>query len=186
MLEWWDTHQKLIARSGLTEEIIDKVSQNNSKIFRDGAGAFLETLNKFKIPTLIFSAGIGNIISRMLRYNNMEYGNMHIIANNYTFNKDGSIMPPVEIIHSFNKNETVLDNYPFSKEIENRPNIILIGNSLGDINMVSPKTDQNVLKIGFLDKPQNNQLKMFQEGFDVVATENTTFEFINEMIKEIN
>lgn len=65
----------------------------------------------------------------------------------------------------FNKHENVIHSSPYFKEISGRTNVILLGDSLGDIKMAhgvpSPNT---ILKIGFLnDKVPRIILCMYQE-----------------------
>lgn len=56
-----------------------------------------------------------------------------------------------KIIHVFNKNEYALKNTDFFPTVANRVNAIVMGDSLGDANMIQGMEHcQNVLKIGFL------------------------------------
>jgi len=186
MYQWWDEHQKLIVESGLTQEIIDRVSQKSNKTFRDNVDKFFEILNSHSIPVLIFSAGVGNIIDKLLEYNNLVYPNIYVVSNYYTFNSDGNIIAPMQIIHTFNKDETALENHAFSKQIVDKPNIILIGNSLGDVEMARVKENSAVLKIGFLDKISSDlELQKFREVYDIVITEIGDFGVVNEVLGEM-
>lgn len=85
------------------------------------------------------------------------------------------------VIHSLNKNEVSIPNY-IQKEIEDRENIILLGDSISDIKMVKEKDKLNALKIGFLDDNIDEKLKDFKEAFDVVCTNNISYlELFNEI-----
>jgi len=51
------------------------------------------------------------------------------------------------IIHSFNKDETVVKNFPIYKDIKDRKNIILLGDGLGDAHMADGFDYENIIKI---------------------------------------
>ena len=57
-----------------------------------------------------------------------------------------------ELIHSFNKNESAIHESDYFKELNHRENVILLGDSLGDLNMAEGAKDaKHILKIGFLN-----------------------------------
>lgn len=57
-----------------------------------------------------------------------------------------------ELIHIYNKREGALLNTGHFQELRTRPNVLLLGDSLGDLNMADGVQDmENILKIGFLN-----------------------------------
>lgn len=57
-----------------------------------------------------------------------------------------------ELIHVYNKREGAMLNTGHFQELRARPNVLLLGDSLGDLNMADGVQDmQNILKIGFLN-----------------------------------
>lgn len=57
-----------------------------------------------------------------------------------------------ELIHIYNKREGALLNTEHFQEMVARPNVLLLGDSLGDLTMADGVQDlENVLKIGFLN-----------------------------------
>lgn len=57
-----------------------------------------------------------------------------------------------ELIHIYNKRESALLNTGHFQELRTRPNVLLLGDSLGDLNMADGVQDmENILKIGFLN-----------------------------------
>ena len=57
-----------------------------------------------------------------------------------------------EIIHIYNKNENAIHDSDYFENLEHRENIILMGDSLGDLHMADGATDSaQILKIGFLN-----------------------------------
>lgn len=63
-----------------------------------------------------------------------------------------------ELIHTFNKDIAPLQDPQYFKELDQCRNVIMLGDSLGDPDMVSHLSDgHNILKIGFL----NDNVGMF-------------------------
>ena len=90
-------------------------------------------------------------ISLYLQKEKKLYDNIHIISNSYEWDKDGyakKVITP--IIHVMNKDETIVKNFPFFMDIKNRKNVLLLGDSLGDIEMTTGFEYNNLIKIGFL------------------------------------
>ena len=62
-----------------------------------------------------------------------------------------------ELIHIYNKREGALLNTGHFEELRSRPNVLLLGDSLGDLTMADGVQEvEKVLKIGFL----NDKVKM--------------------------
>lgn len=56
------------------------------------------------------------------------------------------------LIHSFNKREGAVSYVADLAELQGRPNVLLLGDSLGDLTMADGVPDhQNILTIGFLN-----------------------------------
>lgn len=57
-----------------------------------------------------------------------------------------------ELIHVYNKHDGALRNTEYFKQLKDNGNIILLGDSLGDLNMADGVPNvENILKIGFLN-----------------------------------
>jgi len=89
-------------------------------------------------------------------------------------------------IHIFNKNESVLIHTDAEKLVKDRPNVILIGDSLGDIDMASgvPAVN-NILKIGFLNEHVDHLLPKYMEAYDIVTIKDATFSVPNAILRSI-
>ena len=62
-----------------------------------------------------------------------------------------------QLIHTFNKREGALSRAAGLRELQGRPNVLLLGDSLGDLTMADGVSEhQNVLTIGFL----NDQVRL--------------------------
>uniref|UniRef100_T1H6Q2 5'-nucleotidase n=1 Tax=Megaselia scalaris TaxID=36166 RepID=T1H6Q2_MEGSC len=136
---------------------------------RDRSKEFFEILENFEVPVLVFSAGLGNSVESVLRQAGVLNKNVKIVSNFLRF-KDNLVdgfQPP--LIHNLNKNETVLSGSDFHSLVENRNNIILLGDSLGDADMSNGAPDSsNIIKIGFLFHHVKDNLEKYMDTFDIV------------------
>ena len=133
------------------------------------------------IPIIVISAGVGNIIEQFLIKNNCNYPNIYICSNFLEY--ENGIVKSVRdnnLIHPLNKNEVFLPENIKSK-IENRSNILLLGNSVSDIKMA--EGNKNVFKLGFLDENIEERLTSFKEHYDIVCTNNTGYDEICNKVK---
>jgi len=183
MIEWWNKHIGLFIKYRLEERVINEAARNlRVMAFREGAKEFLESMRDRNIPIIIISAGIGNFIEQFLIKNDCNFDNIYIVSNFIKF-KDGIAIGVCEnVIHSLNKNEVSLpDN--IKEIIKGRPNIILLGDSISDIKMAKEADRESALKIGFLEEKIEENKPYFENSFDVVCTDNTTYIELFDKVK---
>jgi 5'-nucleotidase len=188
MNEWWTKHFDLLIQSGLNRKHIKSIVNEGFIQLRDGAGSFLEILNKNKIPLIIISSGgLGyDSIKTFLQKNNRMYENIHIVSNSFKWDKSGKAIGINEpIIHVFNKDEQSLRSYSFYNLIKNRKNVLLLGDSLGDIGMVNGFDYTDLIKIGFLNEKIGENLEDFKNNFDVILLNDTNMGYVNKLMEEI-
>jgi len=175
MDEWWQKEFSLFIKYGLTEELLEEALNKAPIFFRDGAKEFLKKMNENDVPVIIISGGIGNIIEKVLERNGCNFDNIHMLANFIEF--EGAVATKLKgkMIHVLNKNEQALPSEVCQRlGLEARPNVILLGDMVGDASMTSAPAE-NVIRVGFLDQNEKENLEPFQKAFDVVCTDNTTF-----------
>ncbi len=186
MHEWWKKHFELIAKVGLTKGLINEVVEERPLRFREGAKKFLNFLNKNNIPLIIMSAASGDMITEYLKKNNLLFSNVHIISNLYEFDSNGKALKIKEpIIHTFNKTEVSLENTEVYDKMKDRKNVILLGDSLGDIGMIEGFDYDNLIKIGFLNENVEENFEEYKNNFDVIMIGDGDFSFINNLMEEI-
>lgn len=89
-----------------------------------------------------------------------------------------------KIVHSLNKTMEGKVNDTILKKIQDKPYKILIGDLIEDQNMIDHTTWDKTLKIGILEFEEQENLKKYQEAFDVVLTkEDATFNSIEQIVK---
>lgn len=182
MSNWWKAHINLFYEYGLKEESIKKSIKNGGLEYRTGAKEFLNKMNEFKIPVIIISAGIGNIIKEFLENENDYFENIKIVSNFINF--ENGIIKNIEgsTIHALNKNIIRLDNESKEK-IKNRKNILLLGDGLADLKMISEEDLEHAITVGFLEEKIEENLKYFNNSFDIVLTNQGTFTDVNKILK---
>lgn len=182
MEEWWNKHISLFVKYKMSEDIINNALNNNDIMsFRNGAKEFLVSMHKRKIPVIIISAGIGNFIEQFLIKHNCYYDNIYIVSNFIKFENGVAVGISGNLIHSFNKNEVSITD-DIKEVINGRNNIILLGDTIGDIFMARKEDRDNALKIGFLEENIEENLTYFENSFDVVCTDNTSY---NELFTKL-
>ena len=183
MIEWWTKHINLFIKYKFEEKIIKEVSKDLSVMsLRDGAKEFLKNMKDRNIPVVILSAGIGNFIEQFLINNNCNYDNIYIISNFIKFENRVAVGIYEDIIHSLNKNDISLLK-KVSNVIKDRKNIILFGDTISDIKMAREEDRENALKIGFLEQNVEENKIYYEASFDVVCTDNTSYNYLSDKIK---
>ena len=188
MKEWWMSHFKLMIKSKLNINNIKKVVDSGIITLREGILEFFNLLHKNNIPIIIFSSsGLGKeSISRYLGKQGILYKNVYIISNEFEWDKDGYAIKIKEpIIHTLNKDEMVLKDFPFFKVIKNRKNVLLLGDSLDDTKMITGFDYNALIKIGFLNENIEENLEHYKKVYDVVILNDGDMNFINDLLKGI-
>lgn len=183
-----DKQFNLMLRYGLTRDIIRQAMHSEDGTLREGHEMFFDMLHKNDIPLVILSgSGLGyESVYYCLEHENKLYDNIDIISNAFIRDEDWKAIGVREpIIHSFNKDETIIKNFPIYKEIKDRKNVLLLGDGLGDSHMADGFDHENIIKIWFLnhDTPENR--KQFSEKFDVVILDDGPMDEVNTILKKI-
>jgi 5'-nucleotidase len=188
MLEWWTKHFALLIKSGLSKKDIKKAMSSGHVKLRPGAVQFIKQLHKHKIPLIIMSSsGLGrDSVADYLTSHKLLLKNIFIISNVFRWNERGrAISVKQPIIHSFNKDETVVKKFPIYKKIRNRTNVVLLGDNLHDVEMVTGFSCNNLLKIGFLNENIRHNLPEYKNNFDIIITHDGSFRYVNRVLKKL-
>lgn len=189
MKEWWTLHFNLLVKCGLNKSDIEKAVKSKNIKFREGFIDFADFLGKNNIPLLIISSGgLGKeSISLCLEKVGKSNNNIHIISNSFEWDKNGrAVAVKQPIIYNMNKDETTIKDFPeIFKNIKDRKNIILIGDSLDDIGMATGFDYDNIIKIGFFNEKTEENLKDYKKVFDVLILNDGPMHYINKLLKEL-
>ncbi|MDP3964714.1 MAG: haloacid dehalogenase-like hydrolase [bacterium] len=189
MLEWWRSHFRLLIESGLRRQDIEHAMTSGYVELRDGAREFFETLRKLDIPFVILSAsGIGREgITAFLKDAGVLTGNVHIISNEFRWDGNDQAIGYIEpIVHTFNKDETLIRNFaPAYTAVRKRKNVILLGDSLGDLGMISGFAHDWLISIGFMNERNDEWLEEYQRHFDAILLDDAPFDYVNALLHYI-
>lgn len=189
MQEWWGKHFNLLIKSGLQKSDLEDIAQNPLLELRDGAIELLRLCAKCKIPFVIMSAsGTGGYaISQYLKNSGVLFENMYIIANEYEWDATGKAIGfRKPIIHNMNKDEMLIQDFPDAfAAVKDRPNIILLGDSIEDLHMASGFNAKTVLSFGFADTHDANILQAYEQHFDCVLDHRASCEQIVSALSQI-
>ena len=72
------------------------------------------------------------------------------------------------------------------EELKGRENILLLGDGLPDLKMISEEQNKNAITVGFLEEKIDENLKYFNEGFDIVLTNQGTLNDVNKILNLYN
>lgn len=203
MEDWWMSHFDLLIKLGFKKSDIERAVNSGKIKLREGAGDFLNFLRSRRIPLVIMSSsGIGcdaipmffkkegklgdELRSSSPSANARVYDNVFIISNSIQWDKNGRAMAiNLPIIHSMNKDDMMACDFPVFEAIKDRRNVLLLGDVIGDVGMVEGFGYDNLLKIGFLNENVEENLEQYKNSFDVVLMNDSSLNYINELLKEI-
>jgi len=189
MENWWTEHFNLLIKSGLSQEDIRSIVDSGILLPREGAKDFFGFCHQSKIPIVIItSSGIGgDTIRFFLQKQGFFYNNIYIISNNLIWDEKGRVIGfEKPIIHSMNKDEILIKEFPVFGKIKTRKNVLLLGNSLGDPNMIKGFEYDNLLKVGFLNEIEDESLEKFKQLYDIVISNNGTMSYVNNFLVSIS
>lgn len=169
----------LLEDSGFNEEILKRAVRETELKLRDGAKEFLRKMQEMDVPVIIISSSIGNVIKEYLKFNKCYYSNIIIYSNFYDFRKKNK--KHICNVTPYFKNR-IIHSDDLRNIIQNRKYILLSGDLIEDINMVDKDKLKDTITVGFFEQKIEENLDKYNEAFDIVLTENTSFENIIEII----
>ena len=186
MVEWWGRAQKLAIKYNINRRLIKKVLLQNNLELRDGCGEFIKFLEKNKVPLLIFSAGMGDVIDIALTEMGLLSNNIFLAANFMELNKKGNVAGfSRPLIHSQNKSEALVRNLPAGRELDKRDNLILLGDIPEDVGMSEGIEHECILKIGFLNEEIEQRLPEYKKHFDLIIASDGSMEVVNGILQKV-
>ncbi|KAG7227943.1 hypothetical protein INR49_013737 [Caranx melampygus] len=207
MVEWWTKVHDLLIQQKIRKDMLAqavkesdamlRITENLSaqiimgsvcvNFFRDGYKVFFEHLAEHQVPLLIFSAGVGDVLEEVIRQNHVFHPNVHIISNYMDFDQTGVLQAfKGQLIHTFNKREGALSHAAGLQELQGRPNVLLLGDSLGDLTMADGVSEpQNILTIGFLNDQVEERKELYINSFDIVLVKDETMDVPNTILRHI-
>ncbi|CAN9505410.1 unnamed protein product [Ophioblennius macclurei] len=185
MVEWWTKAHELLVKQRIRKDLLSTVVRESDAMLREGYQLFFDHLHEHSIPLLIFSAGIGDILEEVIRQARVFHPNVNVFSNYMDFDESGVLRAfKGELIHIYNKREGALLNTGHFQELRTRPNVLLMGDSLGDLTMADGVQDmENILKIGFLNDKVEDRKQSYLDSYDIVLIKDETLEVPNALLQ---
>lgn len=187
MEEWWNKHLELLVASRLNMKDVENAVRSQSLQLRDGSENFFGFLEKNNIPLVIISAnGLGVESISMYLKNQGLHKNIHIVSNEFIWDEAGfAVEVKRPIIHTLNKDETIIEKFSFYNEVKERKNVLLLGDSPDDVRMIEGFAYDNLIKIGFLNKNIEANIDLYRERYDIVICGDGDMGVVNDLLKEM-
>ena len=188
MQEWWNLHIRLMIDCGLSRKDLEDIAVNGKVEFRKGVAEFMEFLHVHGIPLIILSAsGCGDAVQIFLEKKGMDHPNIFYVTNRFTWNAEGrAVAARGPVIHCMNKDETVIKDMPdVCRAVRGRENVLLMGDSLGDLGMACGFDSSSMIRVGFLNSDCERCRKSYEENFDVVLEGDGDFSYINRLVRDL-
>ncbi|GMR54545.1 hypothetical protein PMAYCL1PPCAC_24740, partial [Pristionchus mayeri] len=191
MEAWWRQSHDAIVAKGVHRSVLEHLVLNSNVRLRDNAASLMAHLETARVPLVMFSAGIGDIISIFLAQRlGAVPANMHLISNMMTYDEKKVVSGFKEpLIHTFNKNGSVInkEEVNFFHEMRKRDNVILMGDSMGDLHMdvgVENHKESDTLKIAFLNK-KDHLLDFYFDRYDIVIIDDQSMDVPRQIMDAI-
>lgn len=168
MEKWWKDDMRALTQEHLTHDKFVHIAKNCDIFLKNGIVQLMKNKLKHKFPMIIVSAGIGELIKETfnLLFENhsideTEVQPFNIVSNLGVFEEGELVEFQKPIIHIMNKSTHVKrfvdEQYKWDEEnkCDLRKNIIVMGDVIEDLNMISEISYDNIIKIGFLNNPDS-------------------------------
>ncbi|KAJ3189601.1 hypothetical protein HK101_008855 [Irineochytrium annulatum] len=183
MEEWWIQAHELIVGLGLTRDMISSMVLSTPVIFRPKLREVMSWCTDHSVPFLVFSAGLYDIIKEVIEKAGLKSESVHVVSNRMRWEKEVCVGFEEPMIHVCNKNEANVEGAPYSVTLKGRDHVILMGDSLGDLDMASGLTPEVLLTIGFLNHNTEQLLPSYMDAFDVVVIDDSGMDFALSILK---
>jgi 5'-nucleotidase len=199
MVAWYTQVHKEWFKAGISRSTISLAVKRamDLVIIRPGFEELVIMAQQYNVPVIIFSAGIGDVISELLKQKLGETvaNNIGIVSNWMKFGGEGGSAPLIgwsePLIHMFNKDArhsaSMIGGHHSLAQMKHRTNVIVLGDGTGDATMAGgPGSNaETVLKIGFLNEQVEKRSEEYNRVFDAVITNDGTMDEVNTILEKV-
>nr|XP_008169430.1 cytosolic 5'-nucleotidase 3A isoform X3 [Chrysemys picta bellii] len=167
--------------------LVCRAERERGLMSREGYENFFDKLNEHNIPVFIFSAGIGDILEEVIHQAGVYHSNVKVVSNFMDFDESGVLKGfKGELIHVYNKHDGALKNTEYFKQLKDNSNIILLGDSQGDLTMADGVANvEHILKIGYLNDKVEELLEKYMDSYDIVLVKDESLDVANSILQKI-
>ncbi|EPQ08892.1 Cytosolic 5'-nucleotidase 3 [Myotis brandtii] len=187
MVEWYTKSHRLLVEQGIPRAKLKEIVAESDIMLKEGYENFFDKLQQHSIPVFIFSAGIGDVLEEIIRQAGVYYSNVKVVSNFMDFDDNGVLKGfKGDLIHVFNKHDGALKNTDYFNELKDNSNIILLGDSQGDLRMADGVANvEHILKIGYLNDKVDELLDKYMDSYDIVLVKEESLEVANSILQKI-
>ncbi|KAM4735544.1 cytosolic 5'-nucleotidase 3 isoform 2-T2 [Anableps anableps] len=187
MVEWYFKSHSLLVEQRLEKDKLPEVVRESDVALREGYEQFFDRLHQHNVPVFIFSAGLGDVLEEVIRQAGVYHSNIKVVSNFMDFDDNGVLRGfKGELIHVYNKHDGALRSTDYFKQLRDYSNIILLGDSMGDLTMADGVPNvENILKIGFLNDKVEDRLDKYMDSYDIVLVKDETLEVPNAILQKV-
>uniref|UniRef100_A0A452HHV6 5'-nucleotidase n=1 Tax=Gopherus agassizii TaxID=38772 RepID=A0A452HHV6_9SAUR len=187
IVEWYNKSHTLLVEQGLQKDKFAEIVRESDVMLKEGYENFFDKLNEHNIPVFIFSAGIGDILEEVIHQAGVYHSNVKVVSNFMDFDENGVLKGfKGELIHVYNKHDGALKNTEYFKQLKDNSNIILLGDSQGDLTMADGVANvEHILKIGYLNDKVEELLEKYMDSYDIVLVKDESLDVANSILQKI-
>ncbi|KAI5948044.1 cytosolic 5'-nucleotidase 3A isoform X1 [Manis javanica] len=187
MVEWYTKSHGLLIEQALPKAKLKEIVAESDVMLKEGYENFFDKLQQYSIPVFIFSAGIGDILEEVIRQAGVYHPNITVVSNFMDFDDNGILKGfKGELIHVYNKHDGALKNTDYFSQLKDNSNIILLGDSQGDIRMADGVANvEYILKIGYLNDRVDELLAKYMDSYDIVLVKDESLDVANSILQKI-
>uniref|UniRef100_A0A8C6Y3C2 5'-nucleotidase n=1 Tax=Naja naja TaxID=35670 RepID=A0A8C6Y3C2_NAJNA len=187
MVEWYNKSHALLIEQGLQKDKLAEIVRESDVMLKEGYDIFFDKLHEHNVPVFIFSAGIGDILEQIIHQAGVYHSNIKVVSNFMDFDDNGILKGfKGELIHVYNKHDGALKNTEYFKQLKDNSNIILLGDSQGDLTMADGVANvEHILKIGYLNDKVEELLEKYMESYDIVLVKDDSLDVANSILQKI-
>ncbi|XP_009931986.2 cytosolic 5'-nucleotidase 3A isoform X1 [Opisthocomus hoazin] len=187
MVEWYNKSHALLIEQGLQKDKLAEIVRESDVMLKEGYENFFDKLSEHNIPVFIFSAGIGDVLEEVIHQAGVYHSNVKVVSNFMDFDENGILKGfKGELIHVYNKHDGALKNTEYFKQLKDNSNIILLGDSQGDLSMADGVANvEHILKIGYLNDKVDELLEKYMDSYDIVLVKDESLEVANSILQKI-
>ena len=186
-VEWWDAaHGFMVQHCMPPRQLIPRMVREAKMMPRPGALELLKKLETMDVPVLIVSAGVSDVIEEFLRQHGALSENVTICSNRLNYEADSApkSVSPDPPITSFTKAYAYKSASSFFKAHENRRALIVLGDSVTDVDACENVPSDRVLSVGFVN--ERPDAAAHAQAFDaVVVGDQGSLNAVIEIVDEI-
>jgi len=186
-VEWWDQAHGYMVKYGMPpRQLIPRMVREASMTPRPGALELLKKCEQLGVPVLIVSAGVSDVIEEFLRQHGALSENVTICSNRLNYEADSApkSVSPAPPITSFTKAYAYKSASSFFQEHSDRRALIVLGDSVTDVDACENVPSDFVLSVGFVN--ERPDAAGHAQAFDAVIVGNQgSLDPVAEIVDEI-